>query len=93
MPKDDLLFAPSVDVRIKIRKPFLVHLASEGGGVSARVEEINEFGYGSNRGEALDDLGKTISELYFSLSTERDRLSDDLAGTLRILEEHVVRVR
>lgn len=64
-PKDELLFAPTVDARVKIRQPFLVHLATADEGVSAYVDEIGEFGFGSNRGEALDDLAKTISELYF----------------------------
>ena len=91
-PKDDMLFAPSIDGRLKIHTPFRVRIATSNGGVSAHAAEIEEFGHGTNRGEALDDLGRTIAELYFSLASERERLSSDLAGVLNSLEGHITRV-
>ena len=90
--KDELLFAPAIDARLKVHTPFHVRIVPSGGGVSAHAPEIEEFGYGTNRGEALDDLGKTIAELYFSLASERERLSPDLYGVLKSLEEHITRV-
>jgi len=91
-PKDELLFAPAIDARLKVHTPFRVRIVSSGEGVSAHAPEIEEFGHGPNRGEALDDLGKTIAELYFSLASERERLAPDLAGVLKSLEEHITRV-
>jgi hypothetical protein len=91
-PKDEFLFAPTIDGRLKVHTPFRVHILSSPQGVSAQAEEIQEFGYGANRGEALDDLAGTIAELYFSLASERGRLSSDLAGVLKSLEEHITRV-
>lgn len=90
--KDELLFAPAIDGRLKIHTPFHVHIVSSGEGVSAHAAEIGEFGHGNHRGEALDDLGKTIAELYFSLTSERERLSPDLAGVLKALEGHIAQV-
>lgn len=91
-PKNEILFAPRIDGRLKIYTPFRVRLTSSVKGVSARVEEIEEFGFGGNRGEALDDLAKTIPELYFSLQSDRERLSDDLRRVLSVLERHLIRV-
>jgi hypothetical protein len=91
-PKDEFPFAPAIDGRLKVHTPFRVHIVPSFEGVSAHAVEIDEFGHGANRGEALDDLGKTIAELYFSLASERDRLSPDLAGVLKALEGHVAQV-
>ena len=90
--KDELLFAPLVDARLKVHTPFAVRIINSGDGVSAHAAEIQEFGYGTNRGEALDDLARTIAELYFSLDSERGRLSSDLDGVLKSLEQHITRV-
>jgi len=91
-PTGELLFAPTIDARLRIHTPFRVLILASGDGVSAHAHEIEEFGYGTNRGEALDDLGKTIAELYFSLASDRERLTSDLAGVLRFLEEHITQV-
>jgi hypothetical protein len=84
-----LLFALNVDGRLKISKPFIVSVERNEGLVTAWVEEINEFGYGSNSGEALYDLGKTLVELYFSLKDSIDRLSPDLRSVWLRLNEHI----
>jgi hypothetical protein len=91
-PKDELLFAPMINGRLKVQKPFRVRLSGSTEGVSACAEEIEEFGFGANRGEALDDLATTIGELYLSLRAERGRLSGHLASLLQVLEEHIVQV-
>jgi hypothetical protein len=86
---EKLLFAPTIDGRLKITKPFEVTVERSGGTVTAHVEEIDEFGYGSDSGEALYDLGKTLSELYFSLKEDADRLSPDLHSVWLKLNEHI----
>jgi hypothetical protein len=86
---EKLLFAPAIDGRLKINKPFEVTVERSGGTVTAHVEEIDEFGYGSNSSEALYDLGKTLSELYFSLKEDADRLSPDLHSVWLKLNEHI----
>jgi len=86
---EKLLFAPAIDGRLKIVQPFVVSVEGHEGVVTAYVAEIDEFGYGSNSGEALYDLGKTLSELYFSLKHNADRLSPDLSAVWRKLNEHI----
>ena len=84
-----MIFALNIDGRLKITKPFEVTVERSEGTVTAHVEEINEFGYGSNSSEALYDLGKTLSELYFSLKEDADWLSPDLHSVWLKLNEHI----
>ena len=88
-----LLFAPRIDPRLKITKPFDVVIEKTTRGVAARVDEITEFGYGSNRSEAVDDLGRTLAELYFFLRADVDRLSADLLSVYEKLQDHVELLR
>jgi hypothetical protein len=87
-----LSFAPTIDARLKIKRPFLVRIERDGNVSAAVAEEINEFGYGCNTGEALMDLGRTIAELYLSLASATN-LSGDLARVRAVLEDHIQRVR
>jgi hypothetical protein len=88
---DPLWFAPTIDARLKIVKPFRVVVARDGENVTATAEEIDEFGYGLNAGDALSDLGKTIAELYLSLEGALV-VSGELARVRAVLETHIVRV-
>jgi len=88
-----VLFAFNVDHRLRIKRPFAVAIEEADGTVIARIDEINEFGCGSSTGEALEDLGKTLSELYFSLQAARDRLSPDLSSAWERLSEHIEQQR
>jgi hypothetical protein len=86
---DEVLFGAMPDRRLRFKRPLLVHTERREEGAIARADEIGEFGYGRSTGEALDDLGKTVAELYFSLNAEKDRLSADLE-TLRLrLDEYI----
>jgi hypothetical protein len=86
---EKVLFAPNIDGRLKITEPFVVTVQRHEGVVVAYVPEIEEFGYGSNSSEALQDLGKTLSELYFSLKENTDRLSADLRSVWLKLNAHI----
>ena len=90
---DRVLFAASLGGRLRVKKPFTVTLEKSEGLVIARIDDITEFGYGSAVGEALHDLGKTLSELYFALQNCSDRLSSDLLSVWRKLSEHIEQVR
>jgi hypothetical protein len=83
-------FAPTIDGRLRIVKPFTVELEEiEEGGFVARIDEIDEFGIGPSSGDALHDLGKTLAELYFSLREQSPRLSPDLQSVLKALSQHI----
>ncbi len=75
--------------RFRFIKPIELVLSVEGETVIAHSPALREFGYGGNMGEALDDFGKTLVELYLSLREEKARLSEDLARQLQLVEEHV----
>jgi hypothetical protein len=90
---DPLLFAGTVDPRLKINTPFAVSTQRTHGRVIVQVLDIGEFGVGGSLGEALEDLGKTIAELYLTLKAERDRLSPELADIFAKLGGHIGEVR
>jgi len=78
------------DLRIVI--PFRVLFEKSATGVAAVVPEVSEYGVGASRSEALDDLGRTLAELYFSLERDEHRLSPDLASVRAKLTAHLVRI-
>ncbi len=87
-----LAYAPRIGSRLRVVRPFDVVLSEEEGTVVAAIPEITEFGYGSNFSEALEDLGKTLAELYFSINDAADRLSDDLLHVRALLNNHIAPV-
>src|SRR5947209_918701 len=87
------VFAPSIDPRLKIMKPFTVRVERSDNTTAALAEEIEEFGYGDNTSEALHDLSKTIAELYFSLEDRAAHLGPDLQAMQAKLDQHIRRVR
>jgi len=72
--------------------PFEVVFQASGSGVSAVVPELNEYGFGVDRPEALEDLRKTLAELYFCLESQAERLSSDLANIWDHMKRRVVRI-
>lgn len=84
---DVMLLGTLRDGRLKVLSPIEVRFTTEADQVVAEAIELAEFGFGGNRSEALDDLQHAITELYFSLKGERDRLGRDLLnvwGTLQV---------
>lgn len=79
----DVLFGAISDRRLYLKKPIPLALSeSEAGVVIALCADLDEFGQGKVASEALDDFGRTICELFFSLEDQKSRLSQDLE-TLR----------
>ena len=74
----EILFGAMIDRRLRIKNPIPITLSREEDVVVASSSELEEFGYGNDISEALDDFAKTLAELYLSLEENEDRLGDDL---------------
>jgi hypothetical protein len=61
----------------------------KGATVVAAWDEIEEFGYGRNITEALEDFGRTIEELFTTLSEKQQALSEDLARVWSVVSRHI----
>lgn len=70
--------------------PFEVRFERTESAYAAVVEELDEYGIGTTRAEALEDLGKTLQELY--LERDEARLSSDLLSVWTGLKHHVARI-
>lgn len=84
--------AAILDARLKVTKPFIVEVDRTGAQVTARAQEIEEFGIGPHTGDALEDLGKTIAELYFTLEQRAEDLGPDLRRVRAVLHQHLHQV-
>ncbi len=73
-----ILFGAMPHPRLRFKQPLEVGLFAEQGSVVACAETVDEFGHGDSMGEALDDLGKTLAELFLTLEEESKRLGHDL---------------
>lgn len=87
------LFGSLRDHRLKVQVPFAVSFSTEESQVIAEASEIDEFGFGETCSEALADLQRAITELYFSLSQDKDRLGPDLIRVWAILQQKVTIVQ
>ena len=59
---------------MRLRNPIAVSLVYDGAQNIATSYDLDVFGYGETEGEALDDLRRAISDLYFVLKRNRDDL-------------------
>lgn len=82
-----VLFGAIHDPRLRLKRPIQVRISTEGNSVVAHWEDVDEFGYAESLSGALEDLGKTVCELYFSLDAEQQNLSDHLQSIRRRLSE------
>ena len=90
MSPDHISYAARVHPGLRTKKPFAVEFTRVDDGFTACVPELEEYGLGASRSEALDDLGRTLAELYFSLEQDVPRLSDDLRSVWENLQAHLV---
>jgi hypothetical protein len=81
------------DGRFRVLRPLRVQISTENEDYIANASDIDEFGYGSSRAEAIRDLQRTIVALYLSLEADEERLGPDLRRILQALRERVQRVR
>jgi hypothetical protein len=87
-----LSYAESIDPSLRTIVPFEVCVERTEHGYMAVVQELDEYGLGDTQAEALEDLGKTLQELYFSLERDHARLSSDLLAVWTRLQSYVQRV-
>ncbi len=59
---------------LKLNEPLIAHLDYDEEGVIAFCYDLDIFGHGDTEGEALEDIRKTISDLYFELESNKDNL-------------------
>jgi len=90
---DELLFAGAIHPELRIVAAFDVRFERVEGGYAAVVSELDEFGLGDTRSDALEDLRETLRELYLSLERDEPRLSGDLLSVWARLRSHVTRIR
>jgi hypothetical protein len=68
---------------LRLRNPIAISLEDDGAQVIASAYDLDLFGYGETEGEALDDLRRTIVDLYFTL---RENVSSLGALPVRVWE-------
>jgi len=84
-----LLFGALPDRRLRLKKPIPVELSESDGSIIAQCQDLNEFGQGSTASHALDDFGRTITELFLSLEAQKDQLGSDLQNLRSRLAEYL----
>ncbi len=77
------------DDRLRLRRPLNVTIMQECNMYVATCKELEEFGYGDDPFEAIDDLRQAISELYWTFDKEQGRLGSALAKLWVILQSIV----
>jgi hypothetical protein len=59
---------------LKLKEPLAVHLEYDREQVIAYCYDLDVFGYGDTESEALEDLRRTIKDLYFELEENKEKL-------------------
>jgi len=59
---------------LKLKEPLAAHLEYDEEGVIAFCYDLDIFGHGDTEGEALEDLRKTISDLFLELESNKDNM-------------------
>ena len=75
--------------RFRLREAIEVTITEEEGQIAAESKELNEFGYGNNPSEAINDLQHAIAELYFTLEEDQTRLGKDLLAVWGVLQTKI----
>lgn len=73
-----VLFGAITHPMLRVLRPIPVEISYRQGRYVARFRAADEFGAGSTMSLALEDLGKTLSELFLGLTERRESLGSDL---------------
>ena len=84
-----LLFGALSHPRLRLLKPIPVEISSRKGTYFARFKAADEFGTGSTPSLALEDLGKTLAELFIGLTERQSALGSGLKKLLDHLSHFV----
>ena len=76
-----------LDDRLRLLAPLEIHWEKEGEHYIASCEEFDQFGYGDDPLQAVDDLRQSLAELYWTLKNSQDSLGKGLARRWAHLEE------
>ena len=87
--ENQILFGLIRDPRVRLVRPIPIEIRREGDGAIACWAEADEFGQGNNRSEAMEDFGRTISQLFISLTEQEKLLGSDLQCVLTLLRKHM----
>ncbi len=82
-----ILFGSIPDRRLRFRRPIPIEIYKDDASIIARTTELDEFGYGTSMGEALDDIGRTLAEEFIFLSEHAGQLSDGMQSHFQKLSE------
>jgi hypothetical protein len=72
---------------MRLLKAIPARVEFRGDGIIVSWDEIDEFGTGGNLSAAIQDLGRTLSELYLSLSSEKGNLGPEMERIWRVLQQ------
>ena len=81
-----------LDHRLRMLEPVTLELEQEGEFYVAKCDYLGECGYGFDPISAVQDIRKTIAELYWQLKEDQERLGSNLARTWQRLTELVYEV-
>ena len=86
----DLEIASLPDDRLRLINPLRAEIRQDDEGFVACVSDFNEYGYGEDYFEAVDDLREVLCELYWSLLESKGELSSDLEETVARLQKTIL---
>lgn len=75
--------------KLRVLRGIPVEISRKRGTYIATFKQANEFGCGSNLSLALDDLGKTLAELYLGLTDQYEVLGTDLKNLHQTLSRYL----
>jgi predicted RNase H-like HicB family nuclease len=84
-----MLLGSLSDPRVRVTRPIPVEITRAEGSVVASVPEFEEFGQGDTSSEALQDLSRSLAELFLSLRQDQERLGSDLHRLLGRLQSYL----
>jgi hypothetical protein len=84
-----LLFGAISDPKLRVLKPIPVEMSQRKGSYIARFHEADEFGAGATVSLALEDLGKTLSELFTRLTEQQESLGPDMKHLHAVLSRFI----
>jgi hypothetical protein len=86
---DKLLFGALDDPEFRLRQAIPLDVCVEESSVVLTWTEVEEFGYGSTMGVALDDFAQTVRELHRRLLAEDTQLGPDLQKVKDVLATYI----